>query len=69
MTVSFLSLLSPLTAAILGAIFLGQTLTWIQFGGGMLVLVSVYLSQPQVSFFGLGSAFRKQLSSKPAQGG
>ncbi|MCF1485437.1 MULTISPECIES: EamA family transporter [Rhizobium/Agrobacterium group] len=69
LTVSFLSLLSPLTAAILGAIFLGQTLTWIQFGGGMLVLVSVYLSQPQVSFFGLGSAFRKQLSSKPAQGG
>ncbi|WP_282096183.1 EamA family transporter [Epibacterium ulvae] len=59
LTVSFLSLLSPLSATALGFVFLGQDLTWAQLFGGALVLFSVYLAQPQVRLFGFATLTRK----------
>lgn len=43
--VSSLLFLSPLTAVLLGWVFLGQSLTWLQLAGVGLVLGSIWLSQ------------------------
>lgn len=43
--VSSLLFLSPLTAVLLGWVFLGQTLTWLQMAGIAVVLGSIWLSQ------------------------
>jgi probable blue pigment (indigoidine) exporter len=43
--VTFLNLLSPITATLLGWIFLGQSLTLLQLLGAGVVLVSVFLGQ------------------------
>lgn len=43
--VSPLLLLSPVTAVVLGWLFLGQALTALQLGGGVLVVCSIWLAQ------------------------
>jgi probable blue pigment (indigoidine) exporter len=44
-SVSSLLLLSPATAALLGWLFLEQTMTPLQIGGGVLVIGSIWLAQ------------------------
>jgi probable blue pigment (indigoidine) exporter len=45
MPVSPLLLLSPVTAVLLGWLFLDQTLTALQIAGGILVIGSIWLAQ------------------------
>lgn len=54
LSVSFIALLSPLSATLLGWWFLGQALSALQILGGFIVLASVYLSQAQISIFKKG---------------
>jgi probable blue pigment (indigoidine) exporter len=48
LSVSFISLLSPLSAALLGYIFLSQTLSLLQICGGISVILAVILIQPGI---------------------
>lgn len=48
-SVSFISLLSPLSASILGYFFLGENLNWIQGLGGIGVICAVLLVQPNLN--------------------
>jgi probable blue pigment (indigoidine) exporter len=44
--VSTLLFLSPLTAVLLGWLFLRQTLTWLQIAGFVLVVAGIWLARP-----------------------
>ncbi|MCI0509068.1 putative blue pigment (indigoidine) exporter [Chromohalobacter marismortui] len=51
LSVSFISLLSPLSATLLGYWFLNEQLNWLQLLGGVGVLGAVFLAQPNINLF------------------
>jgi len=51
LTISFLSLASPISAVLIGFLFLNQALTLLQCLGGLLIMLSIVLSQPNALHF------------------